>query len=207
LHSACPHTLAFLAPGFVHQFGNLLFVVQGNAQALGQQGEGLRERGAILAAVERGGNALRVLRCLLGDPALAPAPADELLAQVGELLRVPLREARHALELVPADAAPHVEPRSFCAAVLEAVRGLVGVVPAGVQGTVALGPVAAAPHGVTVRVSFQVPAGTLPFPLASAEVAAALGGARPDGWPDVRARGSGLELVFADRGVVAGPRA
>ena len=57
---------AFFLPGLVHQFGNLLLTIQGQALTLDPAGFD-RGRSAILAAVQRGADGLQVLRVLLGD--------------------------------------------------------------------------------------------------------------------------------------------
>ncbi|MCC7062551.1 MAG: hypothetical protein IT456_07080 [Planctomycetes bacterium] len=204
-----PETLAFLAPGLLHQLGNILFTVQGNAQAWNGAGDPSRERAAILHAAERGSHTLRVLRCLLGDPAALPAAANDLLQQLGELLRVPVREARHMLELrcsADESGAPAVavDPPDFCTMIVEAVRSLLAVVPAGVHGTVVLDLCSQTSRKTTVRVLFQPPSGALPFPLAGAELLERM---RPSdlnlrGRPAVAAHAMGLEIVFGTRGGV-----
>jgi len=203
-----PETLAFFAPGLLHQLGNILFTVQGNAQAWNGSGDPGRERAAILHAAERGSNTLRVLRCLLGDPAAMPAAAAELLAQLGELLRVPVREAHQTLELrcgaANGESAPSVavDPADFCTMIVEGVRSLLAVVPQGVHGTVVLELCTQTSRKTTVRVLFQPPSGALPFPLAESELLARM---RPSdmhlrGRPAVSAHAMGLEIVFGTRG-------
>ena len=76
--SSHPETLAFVAPGFIHRLGNLMFTVQGHAQLLtGSEGSD-REVTAISTAAERGGRILRVLRTLLGATSEPPENATEL---------------------------------------------------------------------------------------------------------------------------------
>jgi len=200
-----PDTLAFLAPGLLHQLGNVLFTIQGNAQTLGGADTAIgRELAAILAASERGGQSLRLLRCLLGDPSAGPAEASGLLTQLGELARVPLRELRHVLDLrhsarkVPV----FVAPSDFCIAVAEALRSLVLILPNGVHGTVVLDLCDQGPRHATVRVVFQPPAGALPFPLDVGDLLARYqtGQVRLHSRPAVTGHAMGLELVFEGRG-------
>jgi hypothetical protein len=200
-----PDTLAFLAPGLLHQLGNVLFTIQGNAQTLADPRDGGgRERAAILAASERGGQALRLLRCLLGDPAAPPVQAGVVLTQLGDLLRVPLREVRQLLELrhTAAQTPVFVAPTDFCIAVAEALRSLVTILPTGVHGTLVLDLCDHGPRHATVRVLFAPPAGALPFPLDVGELLAryATGQLRTHSRPVVRAHAMGLELVFPAAG-------
>lgn len=200
-----PDTLAFFAPGLLHQLGNVLFTIQGNAQVARPDGaEAGREQRAILGAVERGADALRILRCLLGDAAAPPALAGVLLGQVAELMRVPVREARHSLDLRhSATKIPVlVDPSDFCIAVLEGIRVLVAIVPTGVHGIIVLDLCDLGARHATVRLSFQPPSGALPFPLAVEELLVHLGATRLRlrGQPTLRSHGMGVEMVFAGRG-------
>jgi hypothetical protein len=203
-----PETLAFIAPGLLHHLGNVLFTVQGNAQVWNGSGDPVRERTAILSAVERGAHTLRVLRCLLGDPAAAPVSATDLMGQLNELLRVPVREAHHALELrgsafkVAKPAVVPVDPSDFCMVVVEAVRSLVGVVPTGVHGTVVLDLCGVSARNTTIRVLFQTPPGALPFPLAAGELLERMRSEDMHlrGRPKLLAHAMGIEIVFGTRG-------
>jgi hypothetical protein len=157
--------LAFVAPGLVHQFGNLLFTIQG--QALTLSAEALqRGRAAILTACERGSLSLRLWRHLLGDSGPDRAPVGAVVHALAELLRVPVREAGqllHCDEAVPGHGAV-VELGCFVPVAIAMVRTLVHAVPAGVQGTVTLA--STAPE--LLQVGFRAAAGGLPFPLALA---------------------------------------
>lgn len=200
-----PDTLAFFAPGLLHQLGNVLFTIQGNAQVSRQDGtEAGREQKAILGAVERGADALRILRCLLGDAAAPPALVGVLLGQVAELMRVPVREARHNLDVRHSAARIPVlvDPSDFCIAVLEGMRVLVAILPTGVHGTIVLDLCDLGERHATVRVCFQPPSGTLPFPLAVEELLIRLGAARLRlrAHPTLRSHAMGVEMVFAGRG-------
>ena len=173
MEPARPESLAFLAPGLLHHLGNVLFTIQGNAQALGTvDAPASRELTAVLGAVERGAHALRVLRGLLGDPAAPQVDASTLLDQLGDLLRVPVREARQSFELRhSARRLPVlVDPSEFCRTVVDLVQGLVAILPNGVQGTVVVDLFDQGEGHVTVRVAFQPPAGALPFPIATDEL-------------------------------------
>jgi hypothetical protein len=197
---ASPETLAFLAPGLLHQLGNVLFTIRGNAEAAAFATDGgERQRLAIATAADRGAEALRVLRCLLGDAASAPVPAVSLLTQVAELARVPLREAKLALEVdLGSRTTVRVDPIDFYGVVFEALRGLVAVLPSGATGSIGLELVELADHRVAVGISFQAPAGTLPFPLPLKELAQRIAGTGSllGGPPRVRADGHGLLVEF-----------
>jgi hypothetical protein len=199
-----PDTLAFLAPGLLHQLGNVLFTIQGNAQMLGGAEDTGRERAAILTAAERGSQAIRLLRCLLGDPAAPPTQAGVLLGQLAEMLRVPLREQRQMLELrhTARQTPVFVSPSDFCIAVAEALRALVTVLPNGVHGTLVLDLCDQGARHATVRVLFAPLAGALPFPLDVDELLAryTTGQVRTHSRPAVRPHAMGLELVFAGAG-------
>ena len=198
-----PDTLAFLAPGLLHQMGNVLFTIQGNAQTMKDEASG-RERTAILAATERGSVALRMLRCLLGDPAAVPAQAGVLLSQLGDLARIPLREAQQLLDVRhSARQSPvFVAPSDFCIAVAEALCALVTILPTGMHGTLVLDLCEQGPRHATVRVLFQQRGGALPFPLDVGELLARYetGQLRKHSRPALRTHAMGLELVFSGSG-------
>jgi hypothetical protein len=201
VHRSTADTIAFFAPGLVHQFGNLLLTIQGHALNLGAAEDQLeRSRDAILGASDRGVVTLRLLRHLLGEPTSAPVDAFALGEQLAELARVPVREAHQLLEWQRPKAAPSrclVEVGDFVPLVAETLRSLVSQVPHGVQGTisVALAPAASDVH---VLIRFRPEAGSLPFPLAldrlAAEVAAT---GRRSGWRgQCRAIGHSLECTI-----------
>ena len=110
MHTATAHDLAFLTPGLVHQFGNLLFTIQGHAMH-GAPTELERARAAIGGACERGGTSLRLVRHLLGGGPPERGAAAAAIVQLGELLRIPVRESGHVLEIdeTRADTAVHVD--------------------------------------------------------------------------------------------------
>lgn len=196
---AAPHPdlVAFLTPGLVHQFGNLLFTIQGHALTLDPDTLN-RAKAATLTACERGAMTLRIVRHLLGDGALAHCDAGDAAQALAELLRTPVREEGHAFVLHPpmAGLGP-VELGSFVGLVTAAVRELLRILPTGVPGSVELSLVHR-PGAVVVMVAFRGPAGRLPFPLASGEAAAKVAAmATSHGHRgEVRARGSNLELVL-----------
>jgi len=245
-------TLAFLGPGFLHLFGNLVFTIQGNALALpagetalpagetalpagapalpagatalpagatalperaepmpadsGRSsgssepiGSGGRERQAILTASERAGSVLRLWRWLLGDPMPATEPAAELLAALGEILRVPLREAQQGLQLQGLEQASgrRVEAATFALAICSAVHTLLRELPNGIQGTVVLALLEPTPGELRVRLQFLPPADTLPFPIPTAALLAAMPPASPGRpAPRLQPAARGVELQF-----------
>lgn len=204
MQPARPESLAFLAPGLLHHLGNVLFTIQGNAQAFGPvDGAVSRELAAVLAAVERGSHALRVLRGLLGDPAAPQVDARSLLEQLADLLRVPVREARQSFELRQS-ARPLsvlVDPSEFCRTVVDLLHGLVAILPNGVHGTVVLDLFDQGEGHVTVRVAFQPPAGSLPFPIAVDDVRQRLQQdlQRSRSAARVSCHGMALDVVFGGR--------
>lgn len=163
-------TLAFVLPGLVHEFGNVLQTIQGQMLSVADPNVGDAQR-AVLQATARGRASLEILRWLLGDPASPAADPVTLLEQVGELVRVPMRQAQHLLELrLPSAGRAHVDSADFVILVVETLRQLVAAVPRGVRGTMTL-ELAGAPAGPTVvHAQFAAMAGNLPFPLPLAEL-------------------------------------
>lgn len=207
LHRLPTSSLAFLAPGLLHQLGNQLFAAQGSAQLLPDAETEHKAR--ILAALARGGEALRLLRALLGDASTPQLPLGKALAPLLEAARVSLRERGHQLAVAPPVG---TDPLVDAAAVLdwtaEALCLLADVVPTGVTGSFALASRAAA-DGAVVTIRFERAAGSLPFPLANvlvceqvAQHAARRGGAGVTRHPSCRPVPSGLELAFPSAGQV-----
>lgn len=159
-------SLAFLAPGLLHQLGNLLLTIQGNAHCMAETAAP-RERQAILAASVRGAAALGVLRQLLGDGTRELAPVDRLFAQVLELSRTSLREAGHTLLDATVDCgagAPTVVAAPFVRAFTGLLGAFVAHVPAGVQ--IRIEPGLECRHGgIAVWLDRRRDTGELPFPL------------------------------------------
>jgi hypothetical protein len=202
--SSANDLLGFLAPGLLHHLGNVLFTIQGNAQVLGLgASETGRAKGAILRAAERGGQALAVWRHLLGDTTSAPVQAGVLLAQLAELLRVPVREAQHALDVRHgARQSPVlVDGALFSTVVVATARALIAAAPPGLGGSVVVDLCEQRPPVATVRVHLQPPAGALPFPVAGGALAAVVreAAARVRGRVQVRDHAMGVELDFPAR--------
>jgi hypothetical protein len=197
---ADPADLGFLAPGLLHQFGNLFLTIHGNALVL--EGEHVeRAKAAIHGACERGSGSLRLLRALQGENGVERVDARVALRQLAELLRVPVREAGHGFES-DGDAlltrpVPLVELGTFVPVVVRAVRELLAAVPAGVSGVLSAALVAH--RDVALLLRFQPPAGVLPFPL---QIDAARRQLQQHAvrchWPHpIRSRPDGLELALA----------
>jgi len=202
VHRVTTSSLSFLAPGLLHQLGNQLFAVQGSAQLLPEQAVELRTR--ILAAAARGGETLRLLRALLGDPAAPRLPLERALAPLLDVARVSLRERGHQLAAAstPGAGGIPVEAGAVLEWTAQALCLLADAVPAGVTGrfTVATG---MAPAGAVVAVCFEPVAGSLPFPLGQADVrdrleqeARRAGRAGRANGPTCRSVAAGLELTF-----------
>lgn len=200
MHPATALDIAFLAPGLVHQFGNLLLTIQGHSLHLEAETAAVaRSQPAIRNACDRGAASLRILRHLLGDAGPERAAAGEAVGQLAELLRIPVREAGHSLECAGPDGrdAAVIELASFVPLAVALVRALVTAVPDGVRGNVRLSLQGGPP--VVLAACFQPAAGSLPFPLATDQALRALRtevarrgfrlqvGSRPDGitvqWP------------------------
>ena len=168
-------TLAFVLPGLVHHFGNVLQTIQGYmlTVAAGTLDEAQR---AVLQANARGAGGLEILRCLLGDPGTPAADPRALLEQIGELVRVPMRQAHQLLDLRAPSGGPfaRVDSADFVILVVETLRQLVAAVPKGVRGTVALELECAAAGHAVLLARFAAMAGELPFPLPLAELQHAL---------------------------------
>lgn len=157
--------LAFVAPGVVHQFGNVLLSIQGQAHLLDPTNV---ERGgaAIRAATERGAACLDVLRHLTGEPASSARPFAATLERFAEIVRIPVREAGSSLELrdVAVAATVLVDPASVVLLLADTTRRLLDIVPARASGRIALD-AALGDGGVVTTLCFVPARGTLPFPL------------------------------------------
>lgn len=194
---ATAHDLAFLAPGLVHQFGNLFLTIQGHSLHL-DGATAPRAQPALLHACERGSATLRLVRHLLGDAGPERGDGGVAMAQLAELLRIPVREAGHALDVaeVPAARGATVDLASFVPLVVATVRTLVEAAPAGMRGVVAVGFAAAPP--VRLHVTLRQAADSLPFPLALDDVVRqlrAVGSRR--GWAHgIAPRTDGVEWVL-----------
>jgi hypothetical protein len=195
-----PDAIAFLAPGLVHQFGNLLLTIQGQALQFsgGDPGE-VRAQQAILNASERGGTTLRILRILLGEPGDVPAPAAQLLELLAELVRVPVREAGHRIELVGNSVATTVAANEFFPVLTESTRQLLLAAPSGLSGRLRI-ELATAAGGVHADLEFCAEVGSLPFPLQLDACVATLGAAAAERrvGTTVRRRGQGLRVWLAE---------
>jgi len=168
-------TASFFLPGIVHQFGNLLLTVQG--QALHVEPDGVaRMQKAILNAVQRGSSSLQVVRAMLGEQTGATGSAHDLITQLAELGRVPARECGLSLELrgkEPATIA-WVASESFVMTIAEALRRWIGAVRTGSNGAVTVEMQVADGGQVVVLLGYEPGEGSLPFPMPCDSVAAAL---------------------------------
>jgi hypothetical protein len=155
---------AFLASGLIHQFGNLLFTIQGHTSVL-DVATLPRSRTAIQTACDRGTASLRLFRHLLGEPGSSWLPIETAANLMLELLRVPVREAGHSLEAkVVGQESSQVDLASFVPLMVATVRALIASVPTGVAGTLALA-VQADGGRAQLTATFRPPADSLPFPL------------------------------------------
>ncbi len=164
-------TLAFLVPGLLHQFGNSFLSIQGAAFLIAE-GSAQRSRDAVNAAVQRGAANLDLMRFLAGESASAAANGLAVLERLCEVLRVPLREANHAfaVRVAPSAGTAMVDPSHLVVLTADAVVRLVRSLPPGVHGTVVIGADTPNGRGFGVSVHFEFAAGTLPFPIAVADL-------------------------------------
>ncbi|MGC6486720.1 MAG: hypothetical protein ACON4Z_03680 [Planctomycetota bacterium] len=170
-----PDCVAFYLPGLAHQLGNLLLTVQGNVLHL-QPDDLERAQRSLLEAVERGGASLAILRAWTGEDGSPPQEASPLLARLVELARVPARELGLTISL--RDEQPSscwVSTDSFVRLCSEAIWRVASHIPAGTEGVIGISAQPADGGGVAVQLVFDLSDGSLPFPLAFAEVADELG--------------------------------
>ncbi|MBL8725267.1 MAG: hypothetical protein JNK49_14560 [Planctomycetes bacterium] len=203
LRPGLPSTAAlFVAPGFLHLLGNVLFTVQGHGLLLSDDPSGTAQaKSAIGQATARGSAALLAMRVLLGEAGQPPQAAGELLATLAELLKVPLRERRLGFRVLGEEgpaARILVDPQAFCNLVADAVRHLAEAHPDADAGVLQLALSVGAAGGVVVHVDFAPAAGVLPFPARGASWAEALARAavRCGYHGDVRAHGDRLQMSF-----------
>ena len=162
--AAAKDSLWYLAPGLVHQLGNVLFAVQGRAQLLPAGAD----RDGIVDAARRAQHAVQVVRWLLGEgePAsIAAGPAVECLV---ELLRVPMRDAGLALACGTAGSKARVDATRLARLACAGCHAIAATTPPAGRLTLDC-----APHDGEVALHFRYAAapGSLPFPLAVAIIA------------------------------------
>ncbi len=186
--------LAFLAPGFVHQLGNVLFAMQGQVLQADAAAAGPALQ-AIAGQVDRGAAALRLVRHVLGDAGPEPAPVARTLAELAELLRVGAREAGVRFEItVGEEAARAADLATFVPAVVAAVRAQLAGIPAGLAAVVRA---EWSDADARLRLAVAPQPGSLPFPLdLRAAVAEWQRRAQAGGWP-WRLDQDGANLVLA----------
>ena len=172
--------LAFLAPGLVHQLGNLFFGLQAHALQADPQAAGPALQ-AIAGVADRGGACVRLLRHALGDGSAEPGEARRAVADLGELLRVAMREAGHRLETAAGEAGGRiVDLAQFVPGALAALRSVCAALPTGMEATVRLA--WSDPLG-ELEVAVAPASGNLPFPVPYDGVAAAWNARAADsGW-------------------------
>ncbi|MBL9078975.1 MAG: hypothetical protein JNL08_15835 [Planctomycetes bacterium] len=197
MHPLPADALAFLTPGLLHQLGNQLFAIQGQAQLLPPDQAAVRDR--LLDTVARGADVLRVVRAMLGDAAPVRLRLAEALAPLLDLLRIAARERGHRLAWSADDtaAAATVDAHDVVAAVARAALALFDVVPPGVTGSLA-GRAVRDGSALAVELRFVPAAGALPFPLATAEARTRWLGSTPAPALAARCRAveGGLSLLF-----------
>lgn len=178
-----------LLPGIVHQLGNLLFTIQGNAHLHA----GTPEGDAILRAAGRGAGVVSLLRGMLGDALPQPVSADDLLHLVVELARVSLRERGCQLAVVEAEGepSPTVDLQRASQLVLVCLQHFVHGLPTGTVGTITVGRVPVCSGAFRVRFGFVPAEGQLPFPVLHSDLVGGLAAA---------GRRHGIRLVPALRG-------
>jgi len=158
---------AFFLPGLIHQFGNLLLTVQGNALHV-QPDEIPAMQEAVLGSVKRGSASLQAMRLLLGEVSQAPESAQGLLENLVELGRVPCRERGLTLDLAELPTAGFWLPVSpFLPLCAEALHRLVMALPVGSEGALRLVGSFTPERRFLVRLSFEAAPGSLPFAIST----------------------------------------
>lgn len=193
--AAAAADLAFLAPGLVHHFGNLLFVLQGHVLQADPR-DATAPLAAIAGNVDRGAVALRVWRHLLGDGGPEPGHAGRTLREVAELARVGVREAGHRLDADGCEAAELVvDLAAFVPAVVAALRACLAAVPPGVP---TLAVVRWRKEDDVLAIDVQPEPGSLPFPFPAGAVLAGWSDrARAGQWPYAASQTArGLQLAI-----------
>lgn len=124
-------------PGFLHEFGNAVFVVQGHAQKLTHDGDASRSQAAILAACDRAGAELDVIRWIV-EPQIQcdPLPAGAVIARVLQHLRIALRSREVAVRIDASVAKleTRLPPGTVSRAVAEVCLLVADALPTGYQG-------------------------------------------------------------------------
>lgn len=187
--------LAFLAPGLVHQLGNLFFGLQAHALHADPQAAGPALQ-AIAGVADRGGACVRMLRHALGDGGAEIGEARRAVVDLGEMLRVSMREAGHRLETDAGDAGQRcVDLAQFVPGALAALRSVCMALPSGMEATVRMG---WRDQAGELHVSVAPAAGSLPFPVAYDGIAAEWNArAATAGWaPRATARPTGVSLLM-----------
>lgn len=159
----------------IHQFGNLLLTVQGHVLHLDAEGI-KRMQDAVLGAVQRGSASLQVIRALLGEQTGATGSAGDLVLQLVELGRVPARECGVSLEMrgEHPNEVIWVAAESFVMACAATLRHWIQSLPSGSTGAVTVNLRGDGAGGAVVALGFEPAVGSLPFPMAAAEVVLAV---------------------------------
>ncbi|MFK7739260.1 MAG: hypothetical protein AB8H80_02970 [Planctomycetota bacterium] len=159
---------AFLLPGLLHQFGNLLLTVQG--QAMHVAGSDLAAmQSAVTDVVGRGSASLQIMRALMHERSGVVGDARPLLSTICELGRVAAREHNINLRALADDGATGpVDVEHFVNACTEMLQGFLDAMP--VAASDASSPVvrvtlAVAEEHALVTVRFDATEGALPFPM------------------------------------------
>lgn len=155
-----------VAPGVVHQLGNVLFTLQGRAQL---QPPG-NTRDQMLDAVRRAQEAAQVLRWAIGDGIEAPVAAGTAVARIVDAMRTAYRERGITLHCTHASGDATVDPIGLTRLLGATCQALTAGMPGGTvaiqcredQGTIWIG------------FAIQTAPGSLPFPIPGEQVAMAL---------------------------------
>ncbi len=130
MNDARAQNLLFAAPGIAHLLGNALFTVQGRARLLSMSlldPEAPREQldgdaQAVLDGATRSLGSLAVLRWALAE-SRTPTALGHVLAELADVVRVPLRDHGAVLRIQQGDGAEaEVDPADTVACLLSALR-------------------------------------------------------------------------------------
>lgn len=131
--------MQFLAPGFLHTFGNALFSIQGHGQLLQMpQSDLVRNQEGVLHGCGRARAALDLFRLLMEQRGkIEPGSLGPVLEDSHDVFRVSLREAGLSLksvELAAPDRDLLVDRRSLFRALGSVLYGICAHLPTGYSG-------------------------------------------------------------------------
>lgn len=174
-------------PGLMHNLGNALFAIHGQAQRLGRSAPDPEAgKAAILRAVSQAQGGLEVLRHL-AEEAHRPVQAGILLHRLCGILSIPARERGLRLDLHHSsrETPESVDGSLLCRSVALTFAAILDGLPPGLSGSLDVDLVTQTDEHLDIVVRVRVEQGHLPFPLGLDSMIAELG---------ERLRGSGATV-------------